>query len=80
MSVKKLLSVEGGWTCVKEVLWWIIDAWAGTVTLPDLKLQELQDLLAIPTTQRQMGRKELERLVRTLCSLHLLVPGAVSYI
>ena len=34
VSVKKLLTGEGDWTCVKEVLGWILDTEAGTVTLP----------------------------------------------
>ena len=34
VSVKKLVAGEGDWTCVKEVLGWILDTEAGTVTLP----------------------------------------------
>ena len=52
VSVKKLLVGEGGWTCVKEFLSWIIDMDSETVALPERKLQELQYLLTIPTTQR----------------------------
>ena len=74
VSAKKLLEGEGGWTCVKEVLGWIIE----TVALPERKLQELQDLLAIQTTNRRMGRKELDHLVGKLCSMHLVAPASVS--
>ena len=57
MSTKKLLVGEGDWTCIKEVLGWIIDTKSGTVALLDPKLQELQDLPAILTTKQRMGRK-----------------------
>ena len=57
-----------------------IDTEAGMVTLSKCKLQELQDLLHIPTSQRRMGRKELERLAGKLRSMHLAVPGAVAHL
>ena len=56
MSVKKLLAGEGGWTCVKEVLGWILDTKAGIVTFPERKLEELLTLVDIPIKQRRMGR------------------------
>ena len=80
MSVKKLLAGEEDWECVKEVLGWTINTEAETVALPERKLQELRDLLDIPTSQRRMGRKELERLVGKLRSMHLAVPGAVAHL
>ena len=52
---KKLLAGEGDWTCVKEVLGWILDTEAGKVTLSQRKLKELFNLLDIPSTQRRMG-------------------------
>ena len=33
----------------------------------------------IPATQHRMGRKDLERLVGKLRSMHLAVPGAVAH-
>ena len=69
---------EGNWTCKKEVLVWQIETEVGTVALPERKDLELLQLLAIPSTQRQMGRKELERLVRKLRSIYLVVPGAAA--
>ena len=80
VSVKKLLAREGDWECVKEVLRWTINTKAGTVALPERKLQELRDLLDIPTSQQRMGGKELERLVGKLRSMHLAVPGAVAHL
>ena len=78
--MKKLVAVEGDWTCVKEILRWILGTEAGTVTLPERKLEELLPLVNIPPTQRRMGRKYLERLVGKLRSMQLAVPGAVAHL
>ena len=80
MSVKKLVAGEGGWTCVKEVLGWILDTEAGTVTLPERKLEEILTLVDIPATQGRMGRKDLEHRVCKLCYVRLAVPGVVAYL
>ena len=48
---------EGDWTCIREFLGLNIDTESGTVALLDPKLQELQDLPAILTTNQRMGRK-----------------------
>ena len=80
VSVKNLVAGEGDCTCVKEVLRWILDTEAGKVTLPERKLKELLTLVGIPATQRRMGRKDLERLVGKLRSMHLSVPGAVAHL
>ena len=80
VSVKNIVAGEGYWTCVKEVLGWILDTEAGTFTLPERKLEELLTLVDIPTTQLRMGRKDLERLVGKLRSMHLVVPGAVPHL
>ena len=55
VSVKKLMAGEGEWTCVKEVLGRILDTEAGTVTLPERKLEEILTLVDTPATQRRMG-------------------------
>ena len=78
--MKKLLAGEGDWTCVNEVLGWILDTEARTVTLPERKLEEILTLVDISATQRSMGRKDLERLVGRLRSMHLTVPGAVAHL
>ena len=80
VSVKKLLAREGGWSCVKEVHGWIVDTEAGTVALPECKLQGVRNLLAIPTTQQKMGRKDLELLVGKLLFMHLAMPGVVAHL
>ena len=80
VSVNKLMAGEGDWTCKKEVLGWRIDTEAGTVDFPERKHLVLLQLLAIPTTQCQMGRKELELMVGKLCSVHLAETGAVAHL
>ena len=74
VSLKKLVAGEGDWTCVKDVLGWILDTEAGKVTLPERNLEELLTLVDIPANQRKMGQKDLERLVQKLRSMHLTVP------
>ena len=71
---------EGDWTCMKDVLGWLIYTEAGMVDLLERKNLELLKLLSIPAIQRRMVRKELERLVRKLRSMHLAVPGAVAHL
>ena len=78
--VKKLLDGEADCYCIKEVLGCITNTEAGKVALPERNIQELQDLLDILISQRRMGRKELERLVGKLCSMHLAVSGAVAHL
>ena len=80
VSVKKLVAGEGYWTCVKEVLGWILYMETRTFTLLERKLEELLTLVDIPVTQRRMGRKDLELLVRKIRSMHLAVPGAVAHL
>ena len=80
VSAKELVVGEGDWTCVKEVLGWIIDTEAGAVNLPERKLEEILTLADIPATQRRMGRKELERLFGKFRSMNLAVPGAVAHL
>ena len=80
VSVKNLLAVEGDWTCIKGVLGWILDTEAGTVALRERKIEDILTLVDISVTQRSMGKKDLERLVGKIRSMHLAVPGAVAYL
>ena len=65
-NVKNILTWEGGWTSVKEVMGWTLYMEAGTVTLPERKFRELLAILAILTTQRRIGQKDIELLVGNL--------------
>ena len=55
VSMKKLVAGEGCWTCAKEVMGWILDTEAGTVTLLERKLEELLNLVDIPAPQHRVG-------------------------
>ena len=57
---------------------WILYTEAGTVTLPERKIEELLTLVDIPVTQRRMVQKDLEHLEGKLLSVHLAVAGAVA--
>ena len=78
--MKKLLEGEGDWICVKEFLGWILDTEAGTVNLPENNLKELLTLVDIPENHCMMGRKDLERLVGKIRSMHFALPGAVVHL
>ena len=71
---------EGAWTCMKDVLGWLIYTEAGMVDLLERKNLELLKLLSIPAIQRRMVRKELERLVEKLLPVHLAVPRALAHL
>ena len=75
---ENIVAGEGNWTCAKEVLGWILETEAGTVTFPERNLKEFPTLVDIPATQRRIGQKDMEGLVRNLRSMHLTVPGTVS--
>ena len=78
--MKKLLTGEGDWTYVKEVLRCILDTEAGTVTLLERNIEKLLTLVDILATQHRMVRKDIERLSGKLRSMHLAVPGAVAHL
>ena len=80
MSVKNLVEGEREYTSVKEILWWILDMEAGTVTLPERNIEEFLNLVEIPATQHRMGQKYLERLVEKsdLCTLRCQGQWAAS--
>ena len=56
---KKLWSLEGDWTCAKELLEWTVDMEEGTVSLPDIKHQDLLELFNITALKHHMVRKDL---------------------
>ena len=62
-SIKNILSGEGDWIFVKEVLGWTLDTEAGMVILLEQKLRELLTLVDMLATQRRTGQKYLECLV-----------------
>ena len=80
MGDKKLQSVEGYWTCVKELIEWTVDMEEGTVAHPDIKHQDFLELFNLPALQHHMVCKDLEKIIGKLHYIHLVVPGAVARI
>ena len=76
---QKILVGEGNWTCVKEVWGWTFDMEVVIFALPECKLQELLSRIELTVTQRHVGRKDIDRLVENICSMHLAVTGVVAH-
>jgi hypothetical protein len=79
VSLKKALAGDGDWNTVKEILGWVIDTDSGTLRLLDKRLSDLRNLLNIPSSQRRISRKKLERLIGKLHSMHLAIPSAIGH-
>ena len=56
VSIIKALAGDGDWSQEKDILGWRINAKKGTLELSPSRLADLQDLLAIPPSQRCMDR------------------------
>ena len=59
---------------------WTIDTESGMESLPEKRLQDLTQLLAILATECCISWKDLKRLVGMLRSMHLAVPGVVVHL
>ena len=77
--LKKALAGDGDWAMVKEILGWVIDTNWGTLDLSSKQGLEILSLLAIPTNQRRILVKKIERLVGKLRSMPLAVLGGISH-
>ena len=76
ISVKKLLKGDASWSTRKEVLGWVIDSVAGTITLPPRRLTRLGDILeGLPRTKKRIATKEWHKVLGELRSMVLAVPG-----
>ena len=79
ISLKKAQAGDGDWSVSKEILGWIINSAAGTISLLPKCIADLTTLLDPPHAQHRMSRKKLERLIGKLHSVHLVIPGAIGY-
>ena len=59
---------------------WKIDTEASIIALPKRKIQELNQLLAIPATQQHIGRNYVDIFLGKLRSMHVAVLGAVAHL
>ena len=70
---------DGDWATTNEILGWVVDTAAGTLSFSPKRMAELGTILKIPPSQRQISTKNMGRLIGKLRSMHLAVPGAVGH-
>ena len=70
---------DGNWARVKEIVGWLIYTLWGNLALYSKQQLEIFYLLKIPTTQRRISVKKLERLIGKLGYMHLSVPGSIGH-
>jgi hypothetical protein len=75
ISIKKLLKGEGSWCTVKEVLGWIIDTTAKTITLPPRRSVRLLAIFDDLRDKRRIGVKLWHKVLGELRSMVLAIPG-----
>ena len=78
ISLQKAFQGNRYWLPVKEIFECILDTKQGTLQLPENRRLELQELLNISSSQRRISVDKLQRLIGKLCSLHIVVPGAIG--
>jgi hypothetical protein len=77
ISVKKLKQGDASWSTVKNVLGWIIDSVAMTISLPQRRLDRLAELLSsIPLDQKRLSLDRWHGLLGELRSMTIALPGA----
>ena len=79
VSLKKAALGDGNWAQIRETTGWIINTKDGTLRLSPKQLKDLATIPSITPTQHHITRKKLERLIEKLCSIHLVIPGAIGY-
>jgi hypothetical protein len=77
ISVKKLRQGDASWSTIKNVLRWIINSVAMTITLPDRQLERLALLLdSIPLSQKRLSMEKMYSLLGELRSMATALPGS----
>ena len=78
VSMKKLLQGDCTWSTIRNVLGWIVDSVAMTISLPQHRQERLAEILAsIPTTQRRISTKKWQhKVLGELRSMSIALPGA----
>ena len=77
VSMKKLLQGDCTWSTIRNVLGWIVDSVAMTISLPQHRQERLAEILAsIPTTQRRISTKKWHKVLGELRSMSIALPGA----
>jgi hypothetical protein len=77
ISVKKLRQGDASWSTLKEILGWLIDTDAMTISLTPRRSARLTALLAdIPPHQRRMSITKWHRILGELRSMSIALPGS----
>ena len=77
VSIKKLKKGDCSWSTRKQVLGWILDTTAQTITLPPHRVDRLTEILSsIPTHQKRIGVTKWHQVLGELRSMALALPGA----
>lgn len=76
-SIKKLRKGDCSWSQIKQILGWIINTAAMTISLPPHRVERLAEILAsIPTTQKRCSVKKWHKVLGELRSMSLALPGS----
>jgi hypothetical protein len=77
ISLKKLADGDASWATCKQILGWVIDSVAMTLTLPPRRLQRLAEILAaVRPSQKRLAVDTWHQLLGELRSMSLAIPGA----
>ncbi len=76
-SIKKLRKGDCSWSQIKQILGWIINTAAMTISLPPHRVERLAEILSsIPTTQKRCSVKKWHKVLGELRSMSLALPGS----
>ena len=78
ISLKKLLSGDGGWGTRKLILGWIIDSVRQTVELPPHRKQTLNDIFLELQGTRRVSAKRWRSILGKLRFVSLAIPGSAG--
>ena len=80
ISVKKLRKGDASWSTLKQVLGWVVDTVAMTISLPHRRLNRLDQLLqSIPPTQHRLSRQKWHQRLGELRSMAIALPELEGY-
>jgi len=80
IALKKLAAEDGLWTTRKEILGWIFDSMACTITLPPEKIVSLQKDIHSLTRRKQVQVRELQRIQGCLIHATYGIPNGKGLI
>jgi hypothetical protein len=80
ISVKKLKKGDAHWATTKQILGWLIDTVATTLTLPPHRLERLFEILrSISPEQQRVSLKKWQSILGELRAMAIAIPGARGF-